>query len=163
MEELYPPGTRVERINPTTKLLVPGSVMDILLCTALSVSPSYQILFDNGTSASILLPNMQSMILTPPVLMTNPAKSLPEYSSLLLLLSLNSQITYEHKGAYHKSFLTCKSCGMYRFSFKTHVKKKSENWGIDLPNLPFNWADLCTEGVLIPGHVAHTFIFPALP
>jgi hypothetical protein len=47
---------------------------------------------------------------------------------------------------------------MYRFSFKTHVKKKMEDWGVDLPNLPFNWADLCTEGILIPGHVAHTFI-----
>jgi hypothetical protein len=32
---------------------------------------------------------------------------------------------------------------MYGFSFKTHVKKKSEDWGIDFPNLPFNWVDLC--------------------
>jgi len=47
---------------------------------------------------------------------------------------------------------------MYRFSFKTHVKKKTEDWGVDLPHLPYNWADLCTEGILIPGHVAHTFI-----
>ena len=52
MEELYPPGTRVERIDPTTKLLVAGMVMDIPLSMALSGSPSYQILFNNGTSAS---------------------------------------------------------------------------------------------------------------
>ena len=51
---------------------------------------------------------------------------------------------------------------MYRFSFKSQVKKKTKDWGIDLPNLPFNWADLCTEGILIPGHVAHTFIPHAL-
>ena len=47
---------------------------------------------------------------------------------------------------------------MYRFSFKTHVKKKSEDWGVDLPNLLHNWVDLCTEGILVPGHGAHSFI-----
>ncbi len=52
---------------------------------------------------------------------------------------------------------------MYHFSFKTHVKKKSEDWGVDLPNLPFNWADLCTEGILVPGHVAHSFLCPLPP
>jgi hypothetical protein len=52
---------------------------------------------------------------------------------------------------------------MYRFSFKTHVKKKSEDWGVNLPNLPFNWADLCTKGVLVPGHIAHSFICPSSP
>ncbi len=26
-----------------------------------------------------------------------------------------------------------------------------------IPNLPFTWVDLCTEGVLLPGHVAHSF------
>jgi hypothetical protein len=31
---------------------------------------------------------------------------------------------------------------VYPFSFKTHVKKKSEDWGVDLPNLPFNWKTL---------------------
>jgi hypothetical protein len=56
-----------------------------------------------------------------------------------------------------------KPCGVYRFSFKTHVKKKSEDWGVDLPNLPFNWADLCTKGVLVPGHVAHSFLHPSSP
>jgi hypothetical protein len=52
---------------------------------------------------------------------------------------------------------------VYRFSFKTHVKKKSEDWGIDLPNLPFNWVDLCTKGVLVPGHVVHSFLCPSSP
>ncbi len=82
-------------------------------------------------------------------------------------LSVNSRITYEHDGGYHKGFLTRKSCGMYRFSFKTHVKKKSEDWGVDLPNLTHNLVDLCTEGILVPGHMAHTFIrsssFPVPP
>jgi hypothetical protein len=86
---------------------------------------------------------------------------LPHDGSSTLLppfLSVNSWITYEHDGAYHKGFLTRKTCGMYWFSFKTHVKKESEDWGVDLPNLSHNWVDLCTEGILVPGHAAHSFI-----
>ncbi len=52
---------------------------------------------------------------------------------------------------------------MYHFSFKTHVKKKSEDWGVNLPNLPFNWVYLCTKGVLVPGEVAHLFIQVSSP
>ena len=102
------------------------------------------------------------MIPAPPVLMTYPADSLPAHSSLLLpFLFVDSWIIFEHKGAYHKGFLTRKPCGTYRFSFKTHVQKKSEDWGVNIPNQLFSWADLCTKGVLIPGHVVHTFIHPA--
>jgi hypothetical protein len=91
--------------------------------------------------------------------------SLSDESSSLLppFLSVSSRITYEHEGAYHKGFLTRKPYGVYHFSFKTHVKKKSEDWGVDLPNLPFNWADLCTKGILVPGHVAHSFLCPSSP
>ncbi len=76
-------------------------------------------------------------------------------------LQIGSCITYEHEGAYHKGFLACIKYGTYRFSFKTHINKKSEDWGVNIPNLPFTWADLCTEGVLLPGHVAHSFIHPS--
>ncbi len=146
-------------------MLLAGTVMDIPLSMAPSDSPSYQILFDNGTSASISLTVMPSLIPAPPVPMSAPVDSLSGNSSSLLppFLSVNSWITYEHEGAYHKGFLTRKPCGVYHFSFKTHVKKKSEDWGFDLPNLPFNWADLCTKGVLVPGHVAHSFLCPLSP
>jgi hypothetical protein len=165
MEEPYPPGTRVERINPTTNMLLAGTVMDIPLSTTPSDSPSYQILFDNGTSASIPLTDMPSLILAPPVPMSAPVDSSSDDSSSLLppYVSVKSRITYEHEGAYHKGFLTRKPCGVYHFSFNTHVKKKSEDWGGDLPNLPFNWVDLCTKGVLVPGHVAHSFLHPLPP
>jgi hypothetical protein len=73
-------------------------------------------------------------------------------------LQIGSRITYEHDGEYHKGFLARNSDGTYRFSFKTHFKKKSEDWGMDIPNLPFTWVDLCTEGILLPGLVAHSFI-----
>ena len=42
--------------------------------------------------------------------------------------------------------------------FKSHVNKRKEDWGVDLPNLHHTWVDLCLEGVLVPGHVAHSFL-----
>jgi hypothetical protein len=106
-------------------MLLAGTVMDIPLSTAPSDSSSYQILFNNGTSASISLIDMPSLIPAPPVPTSAPVDSSSEDSSSLLLpfLSVNSRITYEHEGAYHKGFLTRKPCGVYHFSFKTHVKK----------------------------------------
>jgi hypothetical protein len=125
VEEPYPPGTRVERMDPTTNMLLAGTVMDIPMLLDSSGSSSYQILFDNGTSASIPLSDMASSIPAAPLPVLDPTDSSPNGSSTLLppFLSVNSQITYEHEGAYHKGFLTRKSCGTYRFSFKTHVKK----------------------------------------
>jgi hypothetical protein len=50
--------------------------------------------------------------------------------------------------------------GVYRFVFKFHVNKRKEDWGVDLPNLPINWVDLCVEGIIVPGHVSHSFLRP---
>jgi hypothetical protein len=140
VEELYPPGTRVKRMDPATIMLLVGKVMDIPLSTAPSGSTLYQVLLNNGASASIQLAEMVSLIPAPPLPASSPTNSSSNGSSSLLtpFLSINSWITYKHKGAYHNSFLTQKPCGMYQFSFKTYVKKKSEDWGVDLPNLPFN-------------------------
>jgi hypothetical protein len=91
MEELYPPGTQVELINPTTNMLLAGTVMDIPLSTAPSDSPSYQILFDNGTSASISLTYMPSLIPDPPVPMSAPVN--PCLKILLLFFRLFSLLT----------------------------------------------------------------------
>ncbi len=62
MEEPYPPGTRVKQIDPTSKLLLAGTVMDIPLSADAMGTPSYLVLFDNGTSASIPLPEMPSIL-----------------------------------------------------------------------------------------------------
>jgi hypothetical protein len=48
--------------------------------------------------------------------------------------------------------------GCIRFVFKPHVNKQKEDWSIPLPNLPILWVDLCVKGVLLPGHVSHTFL-----
>jgi hypothetical protein len=73
IEELHSPGTRVERIDPTSHMLLAGTVMDIPISNASpfanssTSSPSYTILFDNGTSASIPLRDMVPIIPKPPV------------------------------------------------------------------------------------------------
>ncbi len=64
--------------------------------------PFYTILFDNGMTASILLSDMASIIPLPPV---DVADSDSHNSLLPPFLRLNSKITFEHKGHYHKGFL----------------------------------------------------------
>jgi hypothetical protein len=108
-EEKYPPGTRVERIDPSTNTLVSGTVMDIpfptLACESSPAGPvdsPCTILFNNGTTASIPLSEMAGIIPPPPVL---PGTS-PDSDSLLPpFLQINSCITYEHNDTYHKGFL----------------------------------------------------------
>jgi hypothetical protein len=51
MEENYPPGSQVERLDHFTNILLAGTVMDIPLSGIVSESsdvPTYTILFDNG-------------------------------------------------------------------------------------------------------------------
>ncbi len=69
---------------------------------------------------------------------------------------------HEHDGQYHKGYLTKRNC-CYWFLFESHVNKQKEDWGVDLPSLVMNWVDLCSEGVLIPGHVSHMFLRCCLP
>ncbi len=51
--------------------------------------------------------------------------------------------------------------GVYWFSYKVHINKGKEVWGVALPNISQNWVNLCTEGVCIPGHVTHFFLQPS--
>jgi hypothetical protein len=71
MEETYPPGTGVECLDPSTNLLLAGTVMDIPLSSDTSGSWLYQIMIDNGTAASIPLAEMPSLISPPPVFEDN--------------------------------------------------------------------------------------------
>jgi hypothetical protein len=157
MKEKYPPSTRVERMDPSTNILVAGTVMDIPIShdtLETSAKPSYTVLFDNGTTLSIPLSEMAGIIPSPPV------RDEPTAGSSNLLppfLQLNSKITYEHDGHFHKGFLGIRN-GIYQFIYKSHVNKHKEDWGINLPNLPQTWVDLCIESILLPGHVAHSFL-----
>jgi hypothetical protein len=69
-QEEYHLGTRVEHIDPSTNLLLAGMVMDIPFPTDVSdstINISFTILFDNGTTASIPLSKMSSILPAPPV------------------------------------------------------------------------------------------------
>jgi hypothetical protein len=66
MEEKYPPGTRVEGIDPSTNILIAGTVMDIPISQTTTESlaePSYTILFDNGTTSPVPLSEIASIFL----------------------------------------------------------------------------------------------------
>ncbi len=69
-EEKYPPGTHVERVYPATNMLLAGTVMYIPFLSSGSGDEliyNYTVLFDNGTTASIPLSEMASIIPEPPV------------------------------------------------------------------------------------------------
>jgi hypothetical protein len=72
-------------------------------------------------------------------------------------LQLNSKITFEHEGQYHKGFLGQRN-GIYLFIFKSHINKRKKDWSVPLPKLPTTLMDLCVQGVLLPGHISHTFL-----
>jgi hypothetical protein len=135
MEEKYPPGTQVERVDPLTKMLVAGTVMDIPFSVDISAPDtdlSYTILFCNGSTSLVPLSEMADIIPSPLVHDINDVDS-----NFLLppLLQLNSKIAYEHDGQYHKGFLGIRD-GIHCFMFKFHVNKCKEDWGVPLPNLP---------------------------
>ncbi len=148
---------QVKHIDPSTNMLLAGTVMDIPFLLDPSGNgfvPLYTILFDNGTTASIPLRDMASIIPLPPVDVAN----FDSHDSFLLpFLRLNSKITFEHEGQYHKGLLW-QRYGVYRSVYKSHVNKRPEDWSMPLWNLPTKWKDLCVEGVLLPSHVAHLFI-----
>jgi hypothetical protein len=102
---------------------------------------------------------MAGLIPPPPVTSSLEISSNSTESLLPPFLHLNSCITYEQDGQYHKGFLGQRD-GIYHFVFKSHVNKRREDWGVDLRNLPIDLVDLCVEGILVPGHVSHSYLHP---
>jgi hypothetical protein len=101
MEEKYPPGTRIEQVDPSFNMLLSGTVMDIPFPATSADSPSgnlsYTVLFDYGTTASIPLQDMASLIPPPPVGPSSGSDSSSSQDSLLPpFLRINSKITYKH-------------------------------------------------------------------
>ncbi len=152
ISEPYPPGMRILDVNPTSGLTCAGTIMAIPFDS--TKSPHYLILLDDGTTRSVPAADMESLIQKPNIDTTDSSHLLPPF------LPLGSKITLEKDRQYHKGFLGQSSDGIYRFSFKSHINKKNEDWGISLPNLTTTWQDLCLEGVLIPGHQTSSFQCP---
>jgi hypothetical protein len=113
-------------------MLLSEMVMDIPFSVNVSgaLSPEslncpYMVLFSNGTTALIPLSKMAPLIPPPPV---SPSPANGADALLPPFLQLNSCITYEPKGQYHKGFLG-QRYGVFQFSFKSHVNKKKGGVG----------------------------------
>jgi hypothetical protein len=115
-------------------------------------SPQYLIMFDDGTTRTIAAADMPSLIPKPSVTLSDLTHLLPPF-----LPQPGSKITYKHDGQYQKGFLSQSTDGAFRFSYKSHINKKTKEWGAPLPYLTSTWQDLCIEGVLIPGHQSSSF------
>jgi hypothetical protein len=100
---------------------------------------------------------MSSLIPKPAAVSSDSMHLLPPF------LQLGCKITYEHEGTLPRGFLGQSEEGVFWFSFKSHINKKSEDWGVPLPNLMSTWQDLCVEGILIPGHQLSLFLRPQPP
>jgi hypothetical protein len=87
MEEKYPPGIRIEGVDPSTNMLLSGAVMDIPFPRTSADSPpcnlSDMVLFENGSTVSIPLQDMASLIPPPPVHPSSVGDSLSSEDSLL--------------------------------------------------------------------------------
>ncbi len=151
ISEPYPPGTRiVEPGSSNDNILRLGTVVDIPMDP--NLSPQYLIQFDDGTTKSIPASNMSSFIPKPRDLSSDSSHLLPPF------LRLNSKITFEHEGQYHKGYLLKTPDGPYCFSYKSHINKKQPDWTVPLPNLTSTWQELCMDGTLIPGHSSSSFL-----
>jgi hypothetical protein len=87
MKEKYPLGTRIEPVDPSSNMLLSGTVMDIPFPpTSTDSAPLdlfYMILFNNGTTASIPLKDMALLIPPPPVNPSSRGDTLSSQDSLL--------------------------------------------------------------------------------
>ncbi len=149
ISESFPPGTRVADVHPIKGKTRLGTVMDTPFNPNLSLY--YLVLYDDDTSSSILAASM-------PALIPKPIVDILDTSHLLLpFLQVSFKITFEKDSQYHKGYLSHFSDGTYWFSYKSHINKKHKDRGVPLPNLTTTWQDLCTEGLLLPGHSWSSF------
>jgi hypothetical protein len=148
----YPPGTQVLDINSSPGQNLAGTVMDIPLDPG--SSPQYLIMFNDGMTRTIAAAGMPSPIPKQAVTLSDSTHLLPPF------LQPGSKITYECNGQYHKGFLSQSPNSTFRFSYKSHINKKTKDWGAPLPNLTLTWQDLCIEGVLVPGRQMSSFQRP---
>jgi hypothetical protein len=136
-KEKYPPGTHVKSVDPVSNMLLSGTVMDICFPAEVSVSSNnatnlpYMILFNDGTTASIPLSQMASLIPPPPV---TPIAADSDDLLLPPFLCLNSRITFGHKGiswpaGRHLLFLIQVSCQQTQERLGRSLAESSINLG----------------------------------
>jgi hypothetical protein len=151
ISEPYPPGTRIKEPSSSNNgIHCSGTIVDIPMDP--TISPQYLVQFNDGTTKSIPASKMALLIPKPCNSPSNLSHLLPPF------LCLNSKMTFEHKGQYHKGYLLKTPDGPFCFSYKSHNNKKQPDWSIPLPNLTTNWYELCMDRILIPGHSSCSFL-----
>ena len=151
-DEAYPPGTRVEHLDPVTKVTRSGTVMDIPMDPTVPDSEkTYLVRFDDASTLSVPMTDMPPLIPDPPPLLDEDERLLPPF------LRVNKKVTYLVDGTYYKGYLGRRE-GIYRFDVKRHPNSKSLDWSKPLRDLPANWGELCREATLLPGHTDSTFL-----
>jgi hypothetical protein len=132
MGEKYPPGTLVDQLDPVTNMFLLGTVMDIhslwtsLTQTVLDTIVPIPFYSTMALLTRLLSPKMLSLI---PLPLGQIPPSGNQDALLHPFFPLNSHITYEYSGQYHKGYLTQLGGGS-RFSDKSHVNKCKEDWGV---------------------------------
>jgi hypothetical protein len=92
-----------------------------------TTSPQNLIQFDDGTTKLVPALKMPSLIPKPPEIAFNSSHLLPP------LLSINSKITFKHKGQFHKGYLTKSPEGTFCFSYKSsHTSTRNNPIGVFL-------------------------------
>ena len=95
ISERYPQGRRATQPSSSSNaILRSGTVMDIPMDPA--TPPQYVILFNDGTTESVSASKMASLIPKPANPTSDSSHLLPPF------LRLNSKITFEHEGQFHK-------------------------------------------------------------
>ena len=85
-----------------------------------SNAPLYTILFENGTTSSVPLSEMASLIPSP---LVHDDINVGSQALLPPFLQLNSKITYKHDKQFHKGFLGIRN-GVYFFIFTSQANKR---------------------------------------
>jgi hypothetical protein len=108
--------------------------MDIPLDPGSSLQ--YLIMFNDGMTCTIAAADIPSLI-------PKPALTLSDSTHILLsFLQMGYKITYECNGQYHKGFLSQSLDSAFCFSYKSHINKKTNDWGAPLPKPDIDMAGL---------------------
>ena len=166
--EPFPPGTRItlpeDEGTPTQK-----GTIEAIICTDDSPSDDkaptdaddiYVLRLDSGTAIELDFSKLYDIV-NPPDL-TSSADSVNASSSVPYWIGDGAKVTMDHNGEYQKGFIFRLPTGTYRFSVRRRGKTSQEILGVDLPSFASEWASLCDNNILIPGHTAvSSFLHPS--
>ncbi len=127
-------------------MLLAGTVMDIPFSNEILGDESnfyYTVLFDNGTTASILAFKMASIISLPPLMLMCPTLN------ILFFLHFSVNIP-NHVQTWRTISQMIPLQTWWGLLFCLHVACQQEDWSVPLPNLPLAWIEMCIKASSFP-------------